>query len=397
MMKLMIVDDELIVRSRLRETIDWAAIGCEVVAEAADGVKALQEYEKYKPDIVITDIMMHNSDGLDFITTIREKDSYTEIIILTGYEDFNFAKTALENEVGAYILKPIQNEVIIKYVEAAVEKLRKKQREAYVIDENTENEHWKKLMELFNVPGADSERISEVCRENNIMLGQEYYSVAIIDYDANTCDDDAYRILMETIKYAANVNRIRFFSKKTADKRVVLLALCNEENDHERFENMIEIIAQQYKKHTDNSVKTAISGVFRNVNMLIRAYNSVVNKLEADAEGKETVEENVKKSATLTEKALRYIRENYSTVSVESLAAELFVSKRTLMRKFKLETGKTVGEFIVETRIEAAVELVKTGEYKMLDVAHRVGYSDMKHFYETFKKVTGHSPKFYKS
>lgn len=47
MMKLMIVDDELIVRSRLRETIDWASIGCEVVAEAADGVKALQEYEKY--------------------------------------------------------------------------------------------------------------------------------------------------------------------------------------------------------------------------------------------------------------------------------------------------------------------------------------------------------------
>lgn len=398
-MKLMIVDDEPIVRSRLRETIDWESIGCEVVAEADNGVKALQEYEKHKPDIVITDIMMNNSDGLDFITTIREKDRYTEIIILTGYENFNFAKTALENEVGAYILKPIRNEVIIKYVESAVSKLRKKQREIQIRDEHIENVQWTKLMELFDTPEIVYERILDICRESNIVLGQKYYSVAIIDYAAENIDNEAYRILMETIKYSANVNKVRFFWKETEGRRVILLALCNEENDYERFENMISVIVQQYKKYTDNSIQTAISGVFRNVNMIMRAYNSAVNKLKAEMkEHEDNADEKVQqKHLAVVEKALQYIKENYSDVNVESLAAELFVSKRTLMRKFKQETGKTVGEFITETRIQAAVELVKRGEYKMVEVAHRVGYSDLKHFYETFKKVTGHSPKFYKT
>ena len=382
--KVMIVDDELIARRRLRETIDWNAVGCEVVAEAADGIKALREYEKYKPDIVITDIMMKDADGLDFITTIREKDKYTEIIILTGYEKFDFAKRALESGVGAYILKPIQNETIIKYVEAAVSRIQKKQLDRQITDQNDENVKWQKIMELFDEPEVDREYILKVCKENNIGIQRGNYSIAVIDHDRLSQNSDAYRILIETIKYSARINKVQFFIRE--NDRIILLALCSEESDYERFENMLFVLKQQYKLQTNRVIRTAISDMFREVTMIMRAYHSVLSKLEYDQKGYSQIVEN----------ALNYIKENYSTAGVETMAAELFVSKRTLMRKFKQETGKTIGEYIAEVRIWAAVEMVRTGEYKMINIAHRVGYGDMKHFYEIFKKVTGHSPKYFK-
>ena len=88
----MIVDDEPIVRKCLRETIDWQSYGCEISGEAANGRDALRLYEKTRADIIITDIIMSKTTGVEMIEKLREMKSDVKIIIITGYENFDYAK-----------------------------------------------------------------------------------------------------------------------------------------------------------------------------------------------------------------------------------------------------------------------------------------------------------------
>lgn len=107
MYKLMIVDDEVQILERIISKIDWSYYGFEVVAKALNGSEALEKFEKYKPDVVITDIEMPYMDGLELAKRILAINAYTKIIILTGYDDFQYAKEAINLNVSDYILKPI--------------------------------------------------------------------------------------------------------------------------------------------------------------------------------------------------------------------------------------------------------------------------------------------------
>ena len=96
-------------------------------------------------------------------------------------------------------------------------------------------------------------------------------------------------------------------------------------------------------------------------------------------------------------KALLYIQQNYaSKISLDDVAKKLLVSTRSLSRLFLSETGKSFSENLAEYRIKMAIRLIESTQYKMVDIAMLVGYKDIKHFYKTFKKITGHTPMYYK-
>lgn len=101
----MIVEDEMLVRIGLRNIIDWKELGVELVEDACDGVKALEIYQRERPDIILTDIRMPELDGLSLIRAIREKDERCRILILTCVEDFEIAKKAISYNVSGYLLK----------------------------------------------------------------------------------------------------------------------------------------------------------------------------------------------------------------------------------------------------------------------------------------------------
>ena len=129
MYRMVIADDEEIVRNGIRETIDWQSLGIEVTACVGDGEALCREAIASKADIALVDIRMPILDGLSAIERIRKELPGCECIIFTAYEDFSYAKKALELGVMAYITKPVLKEEVIEKTQLAIKRLKKREQE----------------------------------------------------------------------------------------------------------------------------------------------------------------------------------------------------------------------------------------------------------------------------
>jgi CheY-like chemotaxis protein len=105
MYRVMIVEDEIIVRVWLKSMINWERLGLKVVADTGNGKEALQLYEEYKPEIIITDLRMPIMGGMELIREIRKTDKTTRVIILTCLDEFAILKEAISLDVSGYVLK----------------------------------------------------------------------------------------------------------------------------------------------------------------------------------------------------------------------------------------------------------------------------------------------------
>lgn len=121
MYKLMLVDDEDIIRHQVINKIDWQQYGFEIVCEAENGSEALELFELHKPDVVITDIKMPFMNGLELSETILKKYPYTKIIILTGFDEFEYAKKGIDLHITNYVLKPVSSRELIKILQEVKE------------------------------------------------------------------------------------------------------------------------------------------------------------------------------------------------------------------------------------------------------------------------------------
>src|SRR6266508_5025256 len=105
--KVFLVEDEIVTREGIRDTVDWAAAGYQFCGEAPDGEIALPLIHERRPETVITDIKMPFMDGLQLCRILRETLPATKIIILSGHDEFKYAQEAIQIGVTEYLLKPI--------------------------------------------------------------------------------------------------------------------------------------------------------------------------------------------------------------------------------------------------------------------------------------------------
>ena len=105
--KALLVDDEVNILKNLTIVIPWDEIQVELVGTARNGVEALEMVKEHNPDLILSDIRMPVMDGLEFIRELRKLGNTSEVLMLTGYQEFEYARVALQNRVRDYILKPI--------------------------------------------------------------------------------------------------------------------------------------------------------------------------------------------------------------------------------------------------------------------------------------------------
>ena len=136
MYKVIIVEDDRIIRNSLSTSSAWNKRGFRVAGEAANGEQAIEIIENEQPHIVISDINMPFMNGLEMTKLIKEKSPETRVIFLTGYEEFQYAQTAVKLKAFDFVLKPIGIEQLIEKAEEAIEDWKKDNDRSEIIAES---------------------------------------------------------------------------------------------------------------------------------------------------------------------------------------------------------------------------------------------------------------------
>ena len=126
MYRVVLIDDEFMIRGGLRTVIDWEDYGFCIVGEGQDGLSGEAVVLELMPDLILVDIRMPGQDGIELLRSLRAQNYKGRAIILTGYSEFKYAKEAISLEVDGYLLKPIEEEELIRHLEKVKDILDKK-------------------------------------------------------------------------------------------------------------------------------------------------------------------------------------------------------------------------------------------------------------------------------
>ena len=134
--RLMLVDDEALIRNLLRQSVQWEALGVSEIKEVENAEQALEEAKEFQPDLVITDICMADMDGIELAQALAERCPKIKVIVLTGYNEFEYAKRSVRAGVSEFLLKPID----AKEIRRAVLRLKEE-----ILQEQAHDQEWAAL------------------------------------------------------------------------------------------------------------------------------------------------------------------------------------------------------------------------------------------------------------
>ena len=198
MLKIFLVEDEFVVREGIKKNIAWEENGYEFCGEASDGELAFPMIQKLKPDIVITDIKMPFMDGLSLSRLIKKEMPWVEIIILSGHEEFEFAKESIRIGVAQYILKPVSGAELLKEVDAVAEKIKEKRKEREIREmylKDMEENFVKERKELFQHLVTGSKSVVELLEWGDKLeldLSALWYNILLFKIQSVRCEESQF-------------------------------------------------------------------------------------------------------------------------------------------------------------------------------------------------------------
>lgn len=270
MYKVMIVDDEVLVRIGLKSLINWEDIGYEIVAEAGNGQSAYEKYLALKPDLVITDIKMPKKDGLWLVKKIKENNKDTEIILLTCHDEFEYAREAMKFNISDYILKAeIEDKEILDIMINKKKVLDSKElKNSSIHDVNPANsKNTGYLLGLLLNSKKTIDEVKEAFLESNIDLNSKGYCFLQLDFntalnDMNSSEQTGKIIYacMELITNKYSEENIKCITKQFG-KSITCFLIGNNLNEIKLNRDIVMIrdTIKQYFNITFKSASTPIT------------------------------------------------------------------------------------------------------------------------------------------
>lgn len=257
--KVFLVEDEVIIRSGVKKSINWEQEGYEFVGEASDGELAYPMILKEKPDILITDIRMPFMDGLELSRLVKKELPDIKILILSGYDEFEYAKKAIKIGVTEYLLKPISAAKLTEVLNAVAETIRQENEEKNLLEtyfaemrENTERDKMR-LFEKLLMGDLSMGEILEAGERFGMNLGASCYKIVLFKILANL-ENHVYAEQMvdacSAVEQAASMMEGVYVFQRGVEGWAFLLTAQDEKSMEESAKILYQNLKQAMKNYT---------------------------------------------------------------------------------------------------------------------------------------------------
>jgi len=236
-MKMIIVEDEKIIREQIAASIQWSQYGIDVIGTAENGSIALKMARTFKPEIILSDIRMPEMDGLELLIEVQKEMRGTKVVLLTAYDDFKYVQTALKNGAFDYVLKIVPTEELINTVLKARDKVleeQKKTREAEVLKanlkENVQIANERLLNRLVSHKSKNINYVVECLNKNGILFKNGHYFVVIVDFNQTDIYLEIERYSLVKMKMLEIENKLSRGGIWYFDEKDRLIGIIQHEN-----------------------------------------------------------------------------------------------------------------------------------------------------------------------
>ncbi|MGO4372667.1 response regulator [Paenibacillus sp. MCAF20] len=377
--KVIIADDERLVRVGLMHTVDWKRWDMEVVGNAPNGEIAWELYEELQPDLVITDIVMPQMDGIQLATKIKAANPEAKILFLSCHSDFAYAQQGMELGASGYLLKTAMDaETVDRYLMKITEEWNRSSAPS--------TEDTNAMYRTWYTEGRNSEQLNAFIgqyMEKHSLEGVVLFSLFGLDakegltivhrLDEQSASDLNGQDLPIVHLHAEGAPLIIVTPARDAERLKLLLLECS---------NAAETI-MTWKK---SDVLTKQSD-----------FMEAISRTMKTAELEKQYEFRTDAVSTPIMKAVAYIDEHLDEPIVSSqLAESIGLSRSHFSTLFKKELGVSFLEFLHRRRLRKASELLVQTDWRINLIGEKVGMEDNKHFSKWFKGYTGMTPSEYR-
>ncbi len=333
-MHLMIVDDEAIIRNGLKHMASTQGSDCKSIRLAENGFDALSQIAEFIPDLVITDIRMPKMDGLELCKQLYEKYPYITVVVISGFAEFEYAQKCMSFGVKHYLLKPVVKKDIHELLDKLLPEL-----ETNMLEPSQVNKYVEEIAEYI------------------WQLNEQQTSERIGDW-------------------------LDYCIGKTKSPRQLQILL------HDFYTTLLQVL--QTKGHQSTVMEISLQG--NQTEHIVNSFESALMRLLGELAQRRGGYKDVMKEA------IDYIDSHLGTeITLEEVAQYVGLTPNYFSMYFKKTMGVTFVNYRMSKRMELAEHLLAQPHYRIVDVAHGVGYEDYSHFAKTFRKVKGSSPTEYRA
>ena len=421
MYKVLLVDDEYMITEGLKRLIPFEKWDMEVVAIANHADDALDYVREHPVDIVISDVNMPDKTGLEMIQEMKDLLPDAYYILLSGYQEFDYVKKAMNLSVVDYLVKPVDKVELGHLLEKIVTQLREKVQEPEILSQQldeeafkthlTQKENWwiglsKEKQGDFVIPyyvlGQDWQIV---------LADQEFEGLLVMPFEA------PYQINFE--KWKRDVEKTLFYGSVNLDQSESLFSYYEPIYRviiQGNLQQIIDELTLLEKIVLENTPRVSITkqlftqfvmDVFHlfehlkadDMTDIVKNIHAITTFEDLVAYTKETLtsffgqyrmNENVVS-------VLEVIGRDYQKeLSLKDISKDLFINPVYLGQLIKKETNSTFAELLNKQRIKAAQQLLLSTNDSIEDICYTVGYSNVGYFYKVFRKLCGKSPKAYR-
>jgi two-component system, response regulator YesN len=264
MLKVLIVDDEPIVREGLKSIIEWQDYGYEICGEGIDGRDGLDKIMNLNPDLVLMDIKMPGMNGIEVIKIAKEAGYKGKCIILTGYSDFEYAQSSIKLGVNSYLLKPIDEDELIDTVKKLYQNIKKEKK---LKDQITNGRKYIKEAVVNSIINGIGEldSLQEDINSCELNLFFDSFQVAKIEYSINDAAEDA-DLALHVEEYFQDYNNLDIISK---DNGTVLLFKGTSNLEAKRF---LERLYKNLSAKLKGNINIALGRLVNSINEVHLSY-----------------------------------------------------------------------------------------------------------------------------